>query len=280
MKKKNVGAKKRKEKREMQESNLGDASGKLRSRRLKIGLAMAFSCLLVFSGVFLIWNNFTSPAQKVAEPAGQTAPETPKTLILDGLYASSPNPSFSQTLKNWLGNEGFEVDVVQGENVTVDLLRNVAGYRLLILRLHSTVHSPGFLYVFSGEKYCQSRYGAEQLEGSVRKALTLEGDEFFAINAVSLGDKDPAGLKGSTVILMGCNGTSNAFTINRLLSRGVSTYIGWNGYVDLSHSDQATLALVRDLYVRKMAVGNAVEEAMLEVGSDPVYRSVLEYRTK
>jgi hypothetical protein len=59
----------------------------------------------------------------------------------------------------------------------------------------------------------------------------------------------------------------------------VSTYIGWNGYVDLSHSDQATLTLVRDLYVEKMTVKDSVEEAMREVGPDPLYKSVLDYRS-
>lgn len=280
MKKKNVGAGNRQEKRERQEPSRSDASGNLYPRRLRIVLAIAFSCLLIFSASFLMWNSSTSPAQNGTKPAAQSATEAPKALILDGLYASSPNPAFSQRLKNYLSAAGFKVDVFQGENVTIDLLRNIAGYKILILRLHSAVHSDGFLYLFSGERYSQSKYSVEQLYGSVRKGVTFEGDEFFAVNAVFLGGNDPSGLNGSTVILMGCNGTGNALSTERLLSKGVDVYIGWNGYVDLSYSDQVTLALVRDLYVRKIVVGEAVAEAMREVGVDPVYKSVLEYRTR
>jgi hypothetical protein len=61
--------------------------------------------------------------------------------------------------------------------------------------------------------------------------------------------------------------------------KGVKTYVGWNGYVDLSYSDRAILTLARNLYVDKMTVKDSVEEVMREVGPDPLYKSVLEYRS-
>lgn len=269
-----------KEKRSKQESEKGEAFGRLNSRRFRIGLAIAFSCLLIFSISWLVSNRSSSSPQTDKQPPTEAVADTVKALVLDGLYVTSPNATFSQSLRSCLSSAGFKVDVVQGENVTIDVLRNVAGYRVLILRLHSAVRSDGFLYLFSGERYSQSRYNVEQLSGSVRKGVTFEGDEFFAINAVFIGGNKPSGLNGSTIILMGCNGTDSALFIQRLLSKGVNTYIGWSGYVDLSHSDQATLTLVNDLYVERMTVKDAVEGVMREVGPDPVYNTVLEYQTR
>jgi hypothetical protein len=64
--------------------------------------------------------------------------------------------------------------------------------------------------------------------------------------------------------------------IQRFFERGVKAYISWNGYVDLSHSDEATLRLVRALYTEKLGLNEATAEVMKEVGPDPFYNSELE----
>jgi hypothetical protein len=212
------------------------------------------------------------------EAGQQTNIETPKAAILDGLYTSYPNLTFIQSLANFLSAAGFRVDVFKGKNVTIDLLRNVGGYKVLVLRLHSAIHTDGFLYLFSGEKYNESGYAMERLSGSVRQGKTFEGEEYFALNSVFLGANKPTGLRDSTVILTGCNGTGDSYSIKRLFEKGVNVYVAWTGYVDLSHSDEATLALVKALYSEKLGVREAVEEVMREVGPDPLYKSVLEYR--
>jgi hypothetical protein len=230
--------------------------------------------LLILSISFFLWNSFTTAPQ----PAQQTAIEVPKAAILDALYAGSQDLAYEQSLTNYLSTAGYRVDVFRGENVTINLLRNIGGYKVLILRLHSAIHSSdGFLYLFSGEKYTQSKYVQEQLSGAVREGITFEGEEYFAINAVFLGGNNSTGLKDSTIILMGCNGTGSSYSIQRLMGRGVKAYIAWTGYVDLSYSDETTLALVKALYLEKSSVQAAVEEAMKEAGTEPGYNSVLEY---
>jgi hypothetical protein len=191
------------------------------------------------------------------------------------LYAGSQDLTYEQSLTNCLSTAGYTIDVFRGENVTIDLLRNIGGYKVLILRLHSAVDSGGFLYLFSGEKYTPSKYAEEQLSGAVREAITFDNVSYFAINAVFLGENNPTGLKGSTIILMGCNGTGSSYSIQRLLDRGVKAYIAWTGYVDLPYSDETTLALVRALYLERSSAQAAVEEAMKEVGTEPAYNSVL-----
>jgi hypothetical protein len=270
---KNRGASHKRKKGGEQQTSEGQRSEKPSRGRLKVGLIAIASCLLILSISFFLWTSSTTSPK----PAQQTTVEVPKAAILDGVYAGSQDLAYEQSLTNYLSTAGYRVDVFRGENVTIDLLRNVGGYKVLILRLHSAIDSDvGFLYLFSGEKYIQSKYVQEQLSGAVREAITFDNVSYFAINAVFLGENNATGLKGSTIILMGCNGTGSSYSIQRLLDRGVNVYIAWSGYVDLSYSDETTLALVKALYMEKSSVQAAVEEAMKEAGTEPGYNSVLE----
>lgn len=256
-----------------QQSSEGQRSEKPSRRRLKGGLIAVAFCLLVLSTSLFLWTSSTTSSQ----PAQQTTIEVPKAAILDALYTGSEDLAYEQSLMNCLSIGGYRVDVFRGENVTIDLLRNIGGYKVLILRLHSAIGSGGgFLYLFSGETYTESKYVQDRLSGAVREGITFDNVSYFAINAVFLGGSNPTGLKGSTIILMGCNGTGDSYSIQRFLDRGVKAYIAWSGYVELSYSDETTLALVKALYLQRSSVQAAVEEAMNEVGTEPEYNSVLE----
>jgi hypothetical protein len=177
-----------------------------------------------------------------------------------------------------ISNAGYKVDLFRGTNVTVDLFRNIGGYKILILRLHSAIHTDEFLYIFSGEKYTESKYVNEQLTGAVRKGYTFNESEtpYFVLNAVFLGNNNPIGLNGTTIIMTGCNGTATPYVIQRFFERGAKAYVSWDGYVGLSHSDEATLRLVRAMYSEGLSPKEAVEKVMREVGPDPFYKSQLE----
>jgi hypothetical protein len=270
---KNKGTSHKRKKGDEQQNIEGQRPEKPSHRRLKVRLIAVASCVLILSISFFLWTSSTTSPQ----PAQQTTIEVPKAAILDGVYAGSQDLAYEQSLTKYLSIAGYGVDVFRGENVTIDLLRNIGGYKVLILRLHSAIGSGGgFLYLFSGEKYTQSKYVQEQLSGAVREAITFENVSYFAINAVFLGENNPTGLKDSTIMLMGCNGTGSSYSIQRLLDRGVKAYIAWTGYVELSYSDETTLTLVKALYLERSSVQAAVEEAMKEVGTEPGYNSVLE----
>lgn len=254
----------------------------LNNKRLKIALIALFVAIFLLSGSLLYINRPSASYQgnidKSTEP-NQPNTTASKAAILDGIYSTRPNLSFTQNMIKILEDAGLQVDVFQGKNVTIDLLRNIKGYELIVLRLHSSMHTDGFLYLFSGEPYEESKYVTEQLCGAVRKAYTFYEDEspFFAIKAVFLGNNNQNGLNGSTIILMGCNGTGCKFSTQRLLEKGAKAYIAWNGYVDLTHSDQAALKLVNALYTDKLNVKQAVEKVMTEIGPDKTYSSTLQY---
>ena len=269
---KHRGASNKRNKESEQQTSEAQRSEKLNRKRLKVGLIAVASCLIILSISFFLWTSFTTPPQ----PAQQTDIGVPKAAILDALYAGPQDLAYEQNLTNYLSIAGYSVDIFRGENVTISLLENIGGYKVLILRLHSAIASDGFLYIFSGENYTPTKYAQEQLSGAVREGITFENVSYFALNAVFLGGNNQTGLKDSTVILMGCNGTGDSYTIQRLLDKGVKAYIGWSGYVDLSYSDEITLALVKALYLEKSSAQVAVGEAMREVGTEPAYNSVLE----
>jgi hypothetical protein len=248
-------------------------SGRSRSRRLRMAVIVA-SFLLIFAIGLVVWSSSGGAPGSGQRPGS----EVPKAAILDGLYSSSPNVVFLDNLSDCLVADGFRVDVFKGENVTIDLLRNISGYDVLVLRLHSAINIDGRLYIFSGEPYSPSKYWYDVLSGSVKKAEDFEGNFFFAISLQLLGSNKQDSLKGSTIMLMGCNGTDDSWGVKKLLDKGVSAFFGWNGYVDLSHSDQATLALMRALYVEKLGPRDADQEAMAAVGPDPSYKTVLQCR--
>ena len=250
---------------------------------LKPTLAVTACLSIIFAG--LLWSNSSFVAQEKPpdvspSPSPQPNVAVPKAAILDGLWRTQPNLTFTENLRGCLEGMGFRVDIFQGENVTINLLRSIKGYEIIVLRLHSCIHTDGFLYLFSGELYTESKYVEEQLSGAVRRGYTFIESEppYFALNSVFLGRDAPEGLSDSLIILMGCNGTNDPYSIQRLLERKVEAYIAWNGFVDLSYSDAVTLRLVNVL-----SAGSSPKEAVQDVinkyGPDPHYGSILQCYT-
>ena len=247
------------------------------SKRLKVSLIVTIISLSVLSASFLFLTRAPEPEQ-----TGQSSGfAVPRAAILDALYTTDPNENFTQSVIGYLTYAGLQVDVFRGENVSIDLLENIGGYRVIILRVHSAVHTNKYLYVFSGEIYTESGHLAEEALGGVREARPDEGNKsYFALNALFLGTKKPEGLQGSTIVLMGCNGTGDPSSIQRLfIERGIKAYVAWNGYVDLAHSDNATMTLVKALYAERLDPAEAVQKTMNQVGPDPFWKSVLECNT-
>ncbi|MFB3890337.1 MAG: hypothetical protein ACE14S_12685 [Candidatus Bathyarchaeia archaeon] len=245
--------------------------------KTRAALILGISAVVLLSA-FLLWVAWPAqPLQSIDTSRPSPSVSAPRAALLDGLYGRSPNDTFTQALVSSLSNAGFAVDVFQGKNVTIDLLRNVEGYRILILRVHSAVYTDDFLYVFSGEEYTESRYADEQLAGAVRKAYTFNETEapYFALNSVFMGKNHPGSLNGTTLIMMGCNGTANDYVTQRFLQEGVEAYISWDGYVSLEHSDEATLRLVKAIYLEGLNPAAAVAEVNGQVGADPAYHSRL-----
>jgi hypothetical protein len=254
------------------EGNGADAERKPRSRRFRNTLILGFLGIIILAAcIFSI--NWLSASQQDEDANGNGS----RAAILDGLYDKSPNATLTETMKQYLSNSGYTVDNYRGTNVTIDLLKNIGGYKVLILRLHSGVTKDGWLYIYSGEKYTQDKYVFEQLAGDVKRGNTFDESEapYFALNSKFLGELASDDLDGTTLILMGCNGSANEFVVQDFFQKGIKAYVSWDGYVDLPHSDKATLRLVEAIYSEGLSPQAAVEKVNNEVGSDPFFKSKL-----
>mgnify|MGYP000347783313 CR=1 FL=1 len=213
----------------------------------------------------------------------ETAPlvDSSKAVLIDGIAFTDPNPRFTASIKEILSKANISLDIYEGEEVTIDLLRNIGGYGLIILRVHSAVDERhGFLYLFSAEKFDSEEYNLryskeERMSGAVREGRTFKNESYFALRADLLGYLGNRGLNGSIVILMGCNGTGSQQAIDKLFERGVKAIIAWDGYVDLDYTDEIIVELLKAVYRDRMDFPEAVEKVMDDRGADPIWNSRL-----
>lgn len=203
-----------------------------------------------------------------------------KAALVDALYATLPNDTFTLQLTETLQEAGFEVDVFQGSEVTVNFLKTVPnGYKLVILRMHSALHE-NQLYIFTAEPYSVGKYTQEQQFQIVKEAYAAETEEsqpVFAVNWGFIKRCMTGKFNGALVIAMGCDGTLDSLIIEEFMNQGAVGYISWDGPVLMSHSDAATLHLAEALYSENLSPEEATEVTNNQMGADPKHGAILEY---
>jgi len=197
-----------------------------------------------------------------------------RVVILDPL--GGEGEGFTSSAVELFESAGYEVDVLRGENVSVESVKGISGgYRVVLLRVHSSIYH-GRVWVFTGERYRQGSYVLEQLLNEVHPARpTTESEFLFAVGADFALRYLEDGLDDSLVVVMGCDGLSSRDLAMAFTENGAAAYVSWDGPVSLGHTDEATLALLRGLVVEGMCLGDAVGYSMGLVGPDPVYSSSL-----
>jgi len=200
-----------------------------------------------------------------------------RAAVVDALSAEYPNVAFTEDVGDVLGRAGLTVDVFSGSAVTVDFLKNLgADYKVVILRMHSAVSVQNELYLFTAEPFSGDKYVQERSFGLVKEAYPTEGSQsFFAVNWGFVKRLMTGRFNGSVVIAMGCDSGVDQTLAREFINQGAAAFVGWSGPVLLSHSDTAALQLLKNLYVTKLGVSNAVDDANSEVGADPSSGAVL-----
>jgi hypothetical protein len=196
-----------------------------------------------------------------------------KAAIVDQLAILEPNQAFIDQVTAELEACGFEVDIYSSEKVNVKLYRQLPkyGYELIIFRAHAgllkaedgseVVGVKRATYLFTAEEYSQMKYVREQLDDQLLPAeMTADFPLVFAINANFIMEKMEGQFDNTVIIMMGCSclyleDMAAAFTI-----KGASTYLGWDGSVNLGYVDQAAAGLITSLCTGGMTVGEAVAE--------------------
>lgn len=215
---------------------------------------------------------------------GDDDPGVQRAAIVDQLSLSSPNPGFVQETTDLLEGSGYEVDYFSGEQVTVDLYRDLpkGDYDVLLLRVHSTAEvtrgeeDVTSVSLFTGQPYSSEQYYQEQLEGRVGFAqYTAESPKLFGVTSAFVRDSMEGDFDDTLVLMMGCQGFINAEGAEAFEKKGARAFIGWDGLVTAQHTDDATLLLLRHLIEEKAQPSDAIAQTMASVGPDPDYGSRL-----
>jgi len=257
---------------------------KEREKRIITAIFLAFILLIVITSAYFTYALLNkSPNQTLSPSSSQ-----PKAAIVDHLSLTFPNRTFIETATDILKKSGYSLDYYPGEEVTVEFYRNIPthNYSLIILRVHSSaavlegkefVEAP--VSLFTSETYAQDKYVWEQLSDQllIASIATAQPSYYFAITPKFVTSSMNGNFRNTIAIMMGCEGLNNTKMAEAFAEKGAKVYIGWNGSVSASHTDQATINLLQHLILEKQTVRQAVENSMKEVGADPAYSSLLKY---
>ena len=221
---------------------------------------------------------------------GEPSDPRPNTaVIVDQLSLTAPNPGFVRSATDTLEEAGYSVDYFPGDEVTVDFYRDLqtAGYKLIIFRTHSSRivgEWRGNLYAqtafFTSEPYDRTKYIEEQEEGRLAQVAADEDSPvYFGVGAEFVRSSMRGNFEGSTVIMMGCNGILADTTAQSFLDRGAVAAVTWDKEVSAVHTDAATDRVLELLTLQGMTPEEAVAQASIDVGPDPVFGAKLRVLT-
>jgi hypothetical protein len=239
------------------------------------------------AGVFVVLLvTLGSVASCAVLSSGSDAPEgPPKAVIVDQLSLTFPNQQFVDEATATLERSGHTVDYFAGEQVNVELFRQLAthGYDVLVLRAHSARIQGVFqgreldeAVIFTNEPYSDREYLPEQRAARLDIAYTHEGaPEYFGITADFVELSMGGNFDGATVIMMGCEGLASDRTAEAFVEKGADSYVSWSDTVSASHTDAATERLLEYIAAEGQTADDAVARVMEEIGADPAYNSEL-----
>ena len=253
-----------------------------KKREQRIGLVITVAILITIISIsgFLVNSMLNQPSTSSTSEL--------KAAIVDHLSLTRPNQTFIETATNILEQANYSVKYHPGEEVTVKFYRNLAkhGYRLIILRVHSTATeaqgTKGPVALFTSELYSKTKYVHEQITDQLcgvafSMAERERGIAYFGINPSFVSRAMNGRFQNTIIITMGCEGLTNPLMAEAFIEKGAKVYIGWDGSVSASHTDQATTHLLQHLILEKRTIQQAVGTTMKEVETDPAHESHLTY---
>ena len=221
-------------------------------------------------------------------PPGQTPPDNlgpPRAAIVDQLSVLQVNEAFIILVTNELEEFGLEVDLYQGDDITVDFYRKLPthGYRVIVFRTHSGILEEGEQVhekttIFTNERFDWRKHQADVWHDRLfRAGIDDDSPRVFSIGPKFILDGMQGRFDDTVIIMMGCAGIYLWDLAEAFMAAGASAYIAWDASVLLDYVDGATEHLVRQLCSDGATVREAVESTMAAKGPDPRYDAELEY---
>jgi len=257
---------------------------KTQGRPQKRSLRWLWVTLVLFIAVLAVI--FTSQRSQFITPPIR---EGTSAAIVDQLYSNYPNEDFTSKVTEDLEDFGFKVDVYQGNDVTVDLYRNLPAYdyELIIFRAHSgaiSLNPEGDVapttgtYLFTNEPFNRMKYTRELLGDELAAAYVLKGDPvYFVIGPKFITHSMNGNFNNTVVIVDGCSCLHYDDLAQAFTSKGASCYLAWDHTVELDYVDEATISLVENLCSEGLSVKEAVDHTMATIGPDPDWGAWLKY---
>ena len=238
-----------------------------------LSIALAVAAIVVFVRIY---------------PPGQPAPDNlgkPKAAIVDQLYNLQPNDAFIGEMTRELEDYGFEVDLYQGDEITVDFYRQLPsyGHKLIIFRAHSGLLAEDEEIIvktilFTNEPYSGSKHVVEQLDDRLARAQVDEHHPLvFGINSKFISESMEKKFDDTVIIMMGCSCFYLLDLARAFVDKGASVYLAWNASVELYYVDSTTPYLMGQLCSEKLTIKEAVDSTMNVIGPDPEHQAVLKY---
>jgi len=220
-------------------------------------------------------------------PPGQTPGDNtgkPRAAIVDQLSILEVNEAFIAKVTSELEDYGFEVDLYQGDEITVDFYRELAtrGHKLIIFRAHSGILGGGDYYVpttvlFTNEEYSTGKHRRDQLAD--RLLMGAPGPNqpvMFGITPSFVSESMKGRFDDTVIIMMGCGGIALPDLAEAFVDKGASAYLAWHLSVLLHYTDEATTYLLRQLCSEQATIQEVVDSTMAAIGPDPQYEAELE----
>jgi hypothetical protein len=248
---------------------------------VKRSFYVALAMLILALPGFVMFGACSAPSPRVEA----------KAAIVDQLYSLEPNQTFIDRATGILESSGFQVDIYQGDKITVDFYRSLPtlGYKLIISRSHAglqtgTVHSDNGdkpiqrTYTFTNETYSETAQIGEQLSGQLAKVRIDEKHPWmFGIVADFVRLSMQGNFDRTFVIMMGCSTLNINDLARSFVERGASACTGWDASVGLDYADNATITLLERLFSNQVLLEAAVRDTMQEKRTDPNWGAKLRY---
>ncbi len=207
----------------------------------------------------------------------------PRATIIDQLDSEIPNKEFQETVTQYLEDAGYQVDIYTTEDITVDFYKELPtmNYDYIIIRSHSlgagSIEKSASL--FTGEKYTDHKYIKEQFLKHVGRGIPIlsqtimdQGglgafidDTYFVIGSKMIDEIMEGNFNGSTIILAGCETMEDSTLADSFLNKGASEVVGWTGLVDSRNNDAIVEEMLKETFVNKLDLKQAVEVVMKQV---------------
>ena len=210
-----------------------------------------------------------------------------KAAIIDQLSLTQPNPQFRDSATQLLQAQGYTVDYVPGQDVTVDYYRALAThhYQLIIFRTHAATFADAtpdrqFALLFTNEPFRPDQHTDLIRKQELAEAVYDSGSApLFAVPPAFFEDEMPGRFSGTQIVMMGCNGLEYPGTAQAFFDKGASAFVSWDRKVTPEHTDAATEKLLHYLLVEHLPLAESTAKAAHDVGPDPAFGAVLRIAT-